>query len=138
MDREQLKQRMKAEMGQVVDQLASEASGALEDMALMERRIYAACDAIKAKYLQAWVNAASETGVRPTCPHCGGRLRQKERVKKTSAAVGGQVEVARTRWWCNACKASFFPSGQRDDCGGLSDHPGSRTDRDAGDGREKL
>ncbi len=138
MDRDQLKQQMKAEMGRVVDQLASEASVALEDMALMERRIYAACDAIKAKYLQAWINAASETGARPTCPHCGGRLRQKERVKKTSAAVGGQVEVARTRWWCNACKASFFPSGQCHDGGGFSDHAGGRTDCGAGDGREKL
>ena len=122
MDREKLKQQMKSEMDRVVEQLAGEASEALEDMAAMERKIYAACDAIKAKYLQAWINNASEQGARPACPHCGGKLRQKEKVKKTSAAVGGQVDVARTRWWCNACKASFFPSGPDDECGGLPGH----------------
>jgi len=122
MDRDKFKQQMKAEMDQVIDKLSAEAPDALEDMAAMERRIYAACDAIKAKYLQAWINTASEKGPRPVCPHCGGALRQKEKVKKTSAAVGGQVEVARTRWWCNACKASFFPSGPDDNSGLLPDH----------------
>jgi transcription initiation factor IIE alpha subunit len=122
MDRDKFKQQMKAEMEQVVEKLASDAPDALEDMAAMERRIYAACDAIKAKYLQAWINNANEKGARPVCPHCGGPLRQKEKVKKTSATVGGQVDVARTRWWCNACKASFFPSGPDDQRGGLSDH----------------
>ena len=138
MDREKLKQQMKAQMDQVVEALASEAPEALEDLAAMERRIYAACDAVKARYLQAWIYHASEKGQRPVCPHCGGRLRQKEKVKKTSAAVGGQVEVARTRWWCNACKASFFPSGPGDQRGGVSDHSGSREDGGAGDGRAQL
>jgi uncharacterized protein with PIN domain len=123
MDRDKFKQQMKQEMEQVIDTIAAQASDALEDMAAMERRIYAACDAIKAKYLQAWINSAAETGQRPLCPHCGGALRQKEKVKKTSAAIGGQVDVARTRWWCNACKASFFPSGPGHDGGGLPGHP---------------
>ncbi len=122
MDREQLKQRMKVELEGLVDKLAAEASPALEDMAAMERRIYAACDALKAKCLQAWIDHATEQGQRPVCPHCGGKLRQKEKLKKTSLAVGGQVEVARTRWWCNSCQESFFPSGQRHDGGGLSGH----------------
>jgi uncharacterized protein with PIN domain len=113
---------MRAEMDSVVEKLAAEAPEALEDMAAMERTIYSACDAIKAKYLQAWINNASERGVRPVCPHCGGRLRQKQKVDKTSAAVGGQVTLARTRWWCNSCKESFSPSGQYDDGGQLPSH----------------
>ena len=123
MDREKLKQQMKAEMEGVIEKLAAGASEALEDMAAMERKIYAACDAVKAKYLQAWINHASEKGTRPACPHCGGPLRQKQKVEKTSAAIGGQVTVGRTRWWCQSCRASFFPSGQRHDRGELSDHP---------------
>jgi uncharacterized protein with PIN domain len=115
-------------MGQAVEKLAAEAPEALEDMAAMERRIYAACDGLKAKYLQAWINQASEQGARPVCPHCGGRLRQKEKIRKTSVAVGGPVEVARTRWWCDSCKESFFPSGQHDDRGGLSGDAGGRED----------
>ena len=143
MDRDKFKQQMKAamdqaadrlaaeapdaledmaEMDQVVETLADQASEALEDMASMERKIYAACDAVKAKYLQAWIDNAGEKGPRPVCPQCRGSLRQKEKVKKTSAAVGGQVEVARTRWWCNACQASFFPSGPDDHGGLLPDH----------------
>lgn len=122
MDREQLKQRMQATIDQVAEKLAAEAPAALEDMAAMERRIYAACDALKAQCLQEWVNSASETGQRPICPHCGGRLRQKEKTKKTSIAVGGSVEVARTRWWCNSCKESFFPSGRDDDGGRVCGH----------------
>ena len=122
MDRDRLKQQMKAEMEQVVNRLAAEASEALEDMASMERKIYAACDAVKATYLQAWIHHAGEKGSRPVCPQCHGPLRQKEKVTKTSAAVGGQVDVARTRWWCNACKASFFPSGPDDHGGLFPDH----------------
>jgi len=121
-DRDKLKQQMKAEMNQVVETLAAEAPDALEDMGAMERKIYAACDAIKARYLQAWINNAGEKGPRPVCPQCSGPLRQKEKVKKTSAAVGGQVDVTRTRWWCNACKASFFPSGPDDHGRLLPDH----------------
>jgi transposase-like protein len=138
MDREQLKEQMKAEMGQAVEKLAAEAPEALEDMAAMERRIYAACDALKARYLQAWINLASEKGARPVCPHCGGRLRQKEKIKKTSVAVGGPVNVARTRWWCDSCKESFFPSGRDDDRGGVSGDSGGGACGGGGGGPAKL
>ena len=122
MDHEKLKARMKSQVEAVVEKLAAEASPALEDMAAMERKIYAACDALKAQYLQAWIDHASEKGERPVCPHCGGMLRQKEKIRKTSVALGGPVEVARVRWWCGSCKESFFPSGQHDDSGKLPDH----------------
>ena len=108
MDREQLKKQLKAEIDAVAEQLSAQAPEALDDMAAMERKIYAACDALKAKYLQAWINQASETGARPECPHCGGTLRQKETIAKTSLAVGGTVKVGRTRWWCHSCKESFL------------------------------
>ena len=134
MDRERFKQRLKVELDQMADRLANEASEALEDMAAMERTLYAACDALKAKSLQAWIDHAGETGPRPVCPHCGGRLRQKEKVPRTSAAVGGQVTVARTRWRCNACGASFFPSGPDHDGGLLSDHAGGGPAGGGGDG----
>jgi hypothetical protein len=129
MDREKLKQQLLSDVGAVVEKLSAEASDALEDLAAMERKIYAACDALKAKYLQAWIDQAREKGERPVCPHCGGALRQKEKIDKTSLAIGGTVTVGRTRWWCNSCKESFFPSGPGDDGGGLSGDAGGRARR---------
>lgn len=122
MEREKLAEKLQQEMAAIAAKLAQEASSSRQDMAAMERKIYAACDGLKAKILQQWVDAAVDDTSQPRCPHCGGPMRNKGRADKTSACLGGQVTVDRTRWWCDACKASFFPSG-RDDNGGRSrDH----------------
>jgi len=122
MDRESLLRKLQQETAELAEKLARDASGSRQDMAAMERKIYDACDGLKAKILQAWVDTAADDSGRPTCPHCGGTMRNKGHADKTSACVGGQVTVQRTRWWCDACKASFFPSGRDDDGGGSRDH----------------
>jgi uncharacterized protein with PIN domain len=111
MDRTELMERMTRDAQQAVAALGREASGSRQDLAMMERQIYDTCDRLKATLLQTWVDQARDDSPRPVCPTCGGPMRQKERSNKTSACMGGQVTVARTRWWCDACKASFFPSG---------------------------
>ena len=128
MDRVRLETSIKDEFNQVATALASSSSGSLQDMARMERAIYDAMNGLKAKVLQAWVQAAQDDSDRPSCPRCDGKMRQKQRVDKTCICEGGQVTVARTRWWCDACKASFFPSGQHGDGGGSSDHAGGGQD----------
>lgn len=127
MNRESLEAKAMAEVKGVVAKLVANASGSRQDMAAMERRIYGAMDGLKAKLLQAWVDEAKDDTARPVCPHCKGRLRQKQVSGKTCTCEGGQVTVARTRWWCDACKASFFPSGQHGNSGGLCDHSGGGT-----------
>ena len=111
MEREKLAEKLRHEMAAIAAKLAQEASASRQDMAAMERKIYAACDGLKAKILQEWVDAAADDTAQPRCPHCGGPMRNKGHADKTSACLGGQVTVDRTRWWCDACKASFFPSG---------------------------
>jgi len=118
MDREALQRQLEEQARRMAAALAAGASPSRQDMAAMERAIYAAADAFKAQALQAWVNAAADDSARPACPHCGGVLRQKQQIPKTSVCVGGEVTVKRTRWWCSACRASFFPSGRGDDGGG--------------------
>ena len=127
MDTDKLREKALAEMERVVDELVAGASASRQDMAAMERKIYGAMNGLKAKLLQAWSDEASDDSARPLCPHCGGPLRQKQHVPKTCICEGGQVKLARKRWWCNACKASFFPSRRNGNGGELSDHAGGCT-----------
>jgi len=127
MDRKTLVEKLQQEMAEIAAKLGQEASASRQDMAAMERKIYAACDGLKAKALQAWVDAAADDTGQPRCPHCGGATRNKGHASKTSACLGGQVTVERTRWWCDACKASFFPSGRDNHGGGSCDHSPGRS-----------
>ena len=120
MDREQLDQRLRGILDGVRDQIVQEASPSLRDLASMEDVICEALNRSKAEALQAWCDEASDDSGSPGCPHCGGRMRHKGRRGKTVVAEGGPVEFQRTRWWCDACKASFSPSGQPGDGGGPS------------------
>ena len=111
MNRVALRETAMAEVERVVESLVASASESRQEMASMERKIYGAMDGLKAKLLQAWVDEAKDDTSRPVCPHCKGRLRQKQQGAKTCVCVGGQVTVTRTRWWCESCGSSFFPSG---------------------------
>ena len=125
MDRDEFKQAFMAESEELIDKFMAEASDSLHDMAEMERKIYEGLDRLKSKYLQIWADrAADDTGC-PLCPCCGRPMRHKGYRKKTSSCVGGEINVRRKRWWCDACKASFSPSGRSDDIGRTSgDAPG--------------
>ncbi len=122
MDKEAFRRQLCGEADKLAEQLAQEASGSLQDMAAMERKIYAAMDQLKARALQLWAQQAQDDSDRPKCPHCGRAMRHKGHRDKTSSCIGGQVTVRRKRWWCDACKASFSPSGRDDDGGRVSDH----------------
>lgn len=111
MDREQLMERMANEASTTAQRLGASASGSLLDLAEVERAIYAECDRLKASLLQQWVEQASDDSGRPACPRCGGVMKHKGREPRSSACVGGQVTVKRTRWWCDACGAAFSPGG---------------------------
>ena len=124
MDRQAMLERMRAEALAVAERVAAGASGSRQDMAAMERLIYAQADAMKARMLQAWVQEARDDSDRPCCPHCGGPMRHRGSRPRTLACVGGQVTVERKRYWCGACKASFSPSGRDDGLGEPRDQPG--------------
>jgi transposase len=125
MDRNEFKQAFMAESEELIDRFMDEASDSLQDMAEMERKIYEGLDRLKAKYLQIWTDRAEDDTGCPTCPGCGRAMRHKGYRKKTSSCVGGEVNVRRKRWWCDACKASFSPSGPGDDSGrAFGDSPG--------------
>jgi hypothetical protein len=122
MDRQKMDEEIREVLDRVRQKIVTEASGSLQSMAQMEELIYGELNRSKPQLLQAWINQAQDDSARPVCPHCGRRMRQKQRVPKTCICDSGQVEIRRTRWWCDACKASFFPSGPNGDGGGLSDH----------------
>ena len=120
MDRQKLDQELGGILDQVRSRIVAEASGSLQSMYDMEDLIYGELNRSKSEVLQAWCNQAADDSTRPTCPHCGGQMRHKGYRKRTIICEGGQVELDRARWWCDACKASFSPSGQPGDGGGLS------------------
>lgn len=111
MDRARLMDQFQERLDRAAASIGEGASPSRQDLGAMERLINREMDAAKAALLQAWVDEARDDSDRPHCPHCGGPMRQKERSAKTSACVGGQVTIHRLRWWCDACGASFFPSG---------------------------
>ncbi len=120
MDREALDRRLREILDGVRERIMDEASPALENFADVENAICDELNRSKADALQAWCDEAKEASGPPRCPHCGGRMRNKGRAGKEVIAEGGPVKLTRTRYWCDACKASFSPSGQHGDGGGPS------------------
>ena len=125
MDRQQMAQQVEVILDQVRRRIVEQASPSLQSMAQMEALIYEELNRCKPEILQIWCNQAEDDSARPLCPHCHGPMRHKGSRDRTLICESGQVAITRTRWWCDACKASFFPSGQCGDGGGL---PGDAAD----------
>ncbi len=130
MDRQKLDSELQAIFGEVRQRIVDNASPSRQSMAEMEELIYAQLNQSKSKVLQAWCTQAADDSQRPVCPHCGGTMRNKGHAKRTLVCDGGQLDLERTRWWCDACKASFFPSGQHRDGGWPSGDAQDRSGRD--------
>jgi len=109
MDRQQMDQQIEQILQQARRHIVEQASVSLQSMAQMEDLIYGELNRCKAQILQVWCNQAKDDSARPLCPYCGGPMRHKGSRKRTLLCQSGQVELKRTRWWCDACKASFFP-----------------------------
>jgi hypothetical protein len=120
MDREKLDEKLRGILDRVRGRIVEDASGSLQDLGAAEDMICDELNRSKAEALQAWCEEAQDDSASPGCPHCGRPMRNKGRRGKTLIAEGGSVSLRRTRWWCNACKASFSPSGQPGDGGGAS------------------
>jgi hypothetical protein len=129
MDRQQMDQQVEAILDHVRRRIVEQASPSLQSMAEMEELIYSELNRSKPEILQVWCNQAKDDSKRPSCPHCGGPMRHKGRRGRTLICDGGQIDLKRIRWWCDACKASFFPSGQHGDRGGLSGESADGPDR---------
>lgn len=123
MDRARLDEKLQGILDQVRERIVKEASPSLQSLASMEDIICEELNRSKAQALQAWCDEAKDDSGSPRCPHCGGGMRNKGRRSKTVVAEGGAVRLNRTRWWCDACKASFSPSGRCGDGGGASGEP---------------
>ena len=130
MDRQQMDQQVDQILEQVRRRIVDQASGSLQSMAEMEQLIYGELNRCKPQILQAWCDQAKDDSSRPLCPQCSGPMRHKGSGRRTLLCESGHVDLKRTRWWCDACKASFFPSGQHGDGGGLS---GNTPDGPVGD-----
>ncbi len=122
-DRQHVDREIEKILDQVRQRIVEQASPSLQSMAEMEQLIYSELNGCKPQILQVWCNQAKDDSARPLCPHCGGPMRHKGSRPRTLVCPSGQVELKRTRWWCDACGASFFPSGQRHERGGLSGDP---------------
>lgn len=121
MDRERLKEELRRQAWKVVEKVSGEMPPTLRRFGEVEKALREATEELGKEWLQSWCDEAKDDSPTPECPHCGGKMRQKERVDKQVICRGGDVKVKRKRWWCNRCGASFFPSGQGGDSRGAGD-----------------
>ena len=134
-DRQRVDQQVQKILDAVRQRIVEQVSPSLQSMAAMEQLIYSELNRCKPEILQAWCDQAQDDSARPLCPHCGGPMRHKGSRSRTLLCEAGQIDVPRTRWWCDACQASFFPSGQYDERRGLpGDAAGSPDGRGRGRG----
>jgi DNA repair exonuclease SbcCD ATPase subunit len=55
--------------------------------------------------------AEEERGPGPICPTCGQEMRNKGRKRRRVVTRSGEVEMERMYYYCEKCRAGFFPPG---------------------------
>ena len=123
MDEERLKERLRRHALEMVEKVSGQMPASLRRFREVERALKEETEALHAKCLQSWCDEAEDDSSKPLCPHCGGRMEQKERKEKHVICHGGDVVVERKRWWCERCGASFFPLDEEVTVGGLAISP---------------
>ena len=123
MDKEGLKEGLRKEVLEMVERVWAKMPDSLRAFREVERAVVEATGELRAKVLQSWCEEARDDCLRPLCPHCGGKMRQKEQRDKRVVCHGGDVVVKRKRWWCEKCGESFFPSGRGGDGGRTGNQP---------------
>lgn len=121
MDRERLKEELRREARKAVDKVTAAMPATLRGFGEVEKALKEATEELGKVWLQSWCDEAKDDSATPACPHCGGKMRQKEGVDRQVICRGGNVTVKRKRWWCEKCGESFFPSGQGSDRRGAGD-----------------
>jgi YgiT-type zinc finger domain-containing protein len=109
MDRDRLKEELRRHALEVVEKVWARMPGSLRCFGEVERALNEEMERLGAECLQSWCDEAQDDSSRPSCPHCGGRMEQKEHKEKHVICRGGDVVVKRKRWWCEKCGESFFP-----------------------------
>lgn len=125
MDQERLKEELRRHALRVVEKVSADMPPTLRRFGDVEKALKEATEELGKEWLQSWCDEAKDDSLPPRCPHCGGRMRQKEQLGKPRRrrGRGGDVTVKRKRWWCGKCGESFFPSGQRGDGRRSGDQP---------------
>ena len=121
MDKEGLKEELRKHALEMVERVSARMPDSLRAFREVERAVVEETGDLRAKLLQSWCDGAKDDSSRPLCPHCGGKMRQKEQRDKQVVCQGGEVVVKRKRWWCEKCGESFFPSGRGGDGGRTGD-----------------
>jgi uncharacterized protein with PIN domain len=110
-DEERLKELLREHASEMVEKVMEGMPGSLRRFRDVEKALKEATEELEARCLQSWCDEAKDDSPSPRCPHCGGRMRQKDEKEKRVICRGGNVAVKRKRWRCEGCGASFFPSG---------------------------
>jgi YgiT-type zinc finger domain-containing protein len=138
MDEERLKERLRRHALEMVEKVSGQMPASLRRFREVERALKEETEALHAKCLQSRCDEAEDDSSKPLCPHCGGRMEQKERKEKHVICHGGDVVVERKRWWCERCGASFFPSGRGGDGGRSGHQPGGGANGGGGSGGKAV
>lgn len=123
MDKQRLQEEFRQRALRMAEKVSSGMPCSLRRFGDVERALQKAAEELGREWLQSWCEEAKDDSPTPRCPHCGGKMRQKEQVGKRVVCRGGDVEVKRKRWWCEKCGESFFPSGRGGDGGGSAHKP---------------
>ncbi len=113
-ERELIKERLLAEVGEMIDEVLEWEEGhsapsltEIEEVALKLRQ--------KVAQRVAEVLVERQEAVRPVpgpaCPRCGQEMRYKWRGKVRVGSRVGPLEIERGYYYCEGCQSGFFPSG---------------------------
>lgn len=109
----ELKARLLAEAEAAIEKLLAERVAPEQaSLADIERVVRAAGKRLEQTLTTELVNeSARQPGPWPTCPQCGGKLKNKGKRSRRLVTETGEVELGRTYYHCAACGQGFFPPG---------------------------
>ncbi len=103
---EELKARLMAEAEAIVSELVGQQPHTLSEI---EQAVVKAGMQFKAAMLTGVVAGGSAVSSDGICATCGGKLKDKGRRGKWVLTQAGEVRVERDYYYCERCKAGFFP-----------------------------
>jgi hypothetical protein len=105
---EEQKKHLMAQAEAIINTLVEQPGQTLSEI---EAAVVKAGQEMKAAMLSEVVAGIAETLGEHTCPTCGGKVSDKGIREKWVVTQAGEVRLERHYYYCDRCKAGFFPSG---------------------------
>jgi uncharacterized protein with PIN domain len=104
----EIEEEIRKRIGQVVEEASKRESLTLAEIEQLAEK---AGRAITRELTASLVEEEAKRIEAPSCPECGGKMRYKGKKKRDVVSKTGELQVNRDYYYCEACRAGFFPPG---------------------------